>query len=174
VSFPHRLIRKGPHNPADMRALHAAVAAALLMAGCSSESPTFSVAGAKVDALYHCPDGSVDAKYDVHATIQARNPTSNRVTVDSATADMVLAAVTGRWLEHVGDRYEAGTVAVSPSAVGANSTATLDVTIPSTCTSGRSGATQSSSGSYTVTIHLATSAGAYSVTAGNRHEILAA
>lgn len=132
------------------------------------------MSGARVDAAHWCPGGSVDAKYDVHVTIQARNTTSKEVTIQSATADMVLAAVTGKWLEPVGDRYDAGTVAVSPSTVAANSSAKLDVTIPSTCTSGRYGSTESSSGSYTVTVHLATSAGAFTIAAANRHEILAA
>jgi hypothetical protein len=157
-----------------MRTFYAVAAAALLLAACSSESPRFSVAGARVDAMYWCPGGAVDARYDVHATVQVQNTTSKAVTIDSATADMVLARVTGAWLEPVGDRYDAGTVVVSPQTVPPSSSAKLTVTIPSSCTSARYGSTQSSSGSYTVTIHLATSAGAFSVTAGNRHEILAA
>ena len=132
------------------------------------------MADARVDAAYRCPGGSVDAKYDVHATMDAHNTTSKAVIIDSATADMVLAAVTGRWLEPVGDRYDAGAVIVSPSTVPANSTAKLQVTIPSSCSSGQYGSQQSNSGSYTVTIYLATSAGAFNITAGNHHEILAA
>jgi hypothetical protein len=157
-----------------MRALYAALAAVVLVAGCSSEAPKFSVASARVDGSYLCPGRSVDAKYDVHATIEARNPTSKAVTIDAATADMVLAEVTGKWLEPVGNRYDAGTVVVSPSTVAPSSTARLDVTIPSSCTSGPTGSTQASSGSYTVTIHLRTTAGAFTITAGNRHKILAA
>jgi hypothetical protein len=157
-----------------MRSLHAVLAAVALAIGCSSQSPAFSVGGARVDAVHQCPAGSVDARYDVHATIQAHNPTSKDVTIDSATADLVLSAVKGRWLEPLGNRYDAGVVAVSPAKVRANSSATLDVTIPSSCTSGPSGSTPSSSGSYTVTVHLTTSAGRFSIAAGNRHEIVAA
>lgn len=157
-----------------MRRFCAAFAAVLLTLGCSSGSPKFSLSGARVDAVHWCPGGSIDAKYDVHVTVEAHNTTSKDVTIESATAEMVLAAVTGRWLEPVGDRYDAGPVAVTPSTVAPNSNAKLDVTIPSTCTSGPYGSTPSSSGSYTVTVHLATSAGAFTVSAGNRHEILAA
>jgi hypothetical protein len=157
-----------------MRRFCACLVAGVLVAACSSESPKFSVTDAHVDVVHRCPGGSVDAKYDVHATIQARNTTSKDVTIESATADMMLAAVTGRWLEQVGDRYDAGTVRVSPSTVRANSSARLDVTIPSTCTSGPYGSAESSSGSYTVTVHLTTSAGAFTIAARNRHEIVAA
>lgn len=110
----------------------------------------------------------------MHATIEARNATKQDVTIESATAEMVLASVTGAWIEKVGDRYDAGSVVVSPSTVAAGSTAKLEVTIPSSCTSGRSGSAQSSSGSYTVTVHLVTSAGAFTISAANKHEILAA
>jgi hypothetical protein len=147
---------------------------AVVVACSSAPPPEFSLAGARVDATHWCPGGSVDARYDVHATIQARNTTAKDVTVKSATAEMVLAAVTGSWIEKVGDRYDAGSVVVSPSTVAAKSNATLDVTIPSACSSGRYDTSRSSSGSYTVTVHLVTSAGAFTVRAGNRHEILAA
>ena len=48
------------------------------------------------------------------------------------------------------------------------------VTIPSACTSGKYGEGVSSSGDYTVTMHIATSAGAYAISARNQHQILAA
>jgi hypothetical protein len=158
-----------------MRTVCATVAAALLAVACSSQAtPAFSLTSARVDATHWCPGAAVDAKYDVHATVQARNTTSKEVTVGSATAEMTLAAVTGSWLEKVGDRYDAGTAAVSPSTIPPTSTASLDVTIPSSCTSGAYGGAQSSSGSYTVTVALVTSAGTYRIVAANRHEILAA
>jgi len=144
------------------------------MAACSSSSPTFSLSGATVDPTYRCPGGASNAPYDVHATIKARNDTSKAVTIQSATAEMVLAAIKGKWLEPVGDRYDAGSVAVSPTRVAAGSSATLTLTIPSACTSGPHGSTTSSSGSYQVKLHLVTSAGAFSIDASNRHEILAA
>ena len=145
------------------------------LAACSSASPPeFNLSGAHVDATHWCPGGSVEARYDVHAMVQAHNNTTRDVTIQAASAEMVLASVTGAWLEKVGDRYDAAAVKVSPATVPARSTAALDVAIPSACTSGRYGASQSSSGSYTVTINIATNVGAFSVKADNRHEILAA
>lgn len=150
---------------------------ALLVAAavaCSTEQPNFSLQGATVDSTYWCPGGASDAAYALHATVVARNGTTKKVTVQSATAEMVLTAVSGAWLERVGDRYDAGDVTVTPATVAPRSTASLDVTIPSTCTSGRYGASDSSSGRYKVTVHLVTSAGTFTVTATNRHEIRAA
>ena len=152
------------------------VVVGVLLAGCSSAAPApeFSLSGATVDATHWCPGGAVEAKYDVHATVQARTRTSRVVTVEAASAEMVRASVTGPWLEKVGSRYDAAAVKVSPTTIPAGSTSALDVAIPSACTSGRYESSQSSSGSYTVTIHMATSAGAFTVKAQNRHEILAA
>ncbi len=148
--------------------------ALVILAGCSSPPATFSLAGATVDPAYWCPGGSNNAPYTVHATIQARNDTAKEVTIDSATAEMVLTAVSGGWLERVGDHYDAGTVEVSPTTVAPRSSATLAVTIPSACTSALYGSSRSSSGAYQVKMHLVTSAGAFSITASNTHEIRAA
>ncbi|HKW60524.1 MAG TPA: hypothetical protein VJR46_12300 [Candidatus Dormibacteraeota bacterium] len=150
------------------------LALAVLSACSSAPPPEFSLTGARVDATHWCPGGSVDARYDVHATIEARNTTKKDVTIESATAEMVLVSVSGAWIEKVGDRYDAGAVVVSPSTIAAGSTTKLDLTIPSSCTSGLYGSSQSSSGSYTVTVHLVTSAGTFTIAAGNRHQILAA
>jgi hypothetical protein len=85
---------------------------------------------------------------------------------------MTLAAVQGAWLEKVGDRYKAN-AKFSPTTVPAGRDATVNVTIPSACTSARYGTGTSSSADYAVTIHIVTSAGKYDVTAGNQHEIVA-
>lgn len=168
------------HNRRSMK-VRLIVAACLvsLMAACSSSpSPSsssgFSLAGASVDPAYWCPGGATDAAYTVHATVNARNDTAKAVSIDSATADMVLASVTGTWTERVGDRYDAGSVDVSPNTVPAHSTAKLAVSIPSTCTSASYESGPSSSGDYSVSVHLVTSAGKFSITARNKHEIRAA
>ena len=150
------------------------VTALVVLSACSSPPATFSLAGATVDPAYWCPGGSNNAPYTVHATIQARNDTATEVTIDSATAEMVLTSVSGSWLERVGDRYDAGAVEVSPRMVAPRSSGTLAVTIPSACTSAVYGSSRSSSGTYQVKVHLVTSAGAFSITAGNTHEIRAA
>jgi hypothetical protein len=146
----------------------------VVVAACSSPPATFSLAGATVDPTYWCPGASNNAPYNVHAMIQARNETAKEVTIDSASAEMVLTAVSGSWLERVGDRYDAGAVEVSPTSVAPKSSATIKVTIPSTCTSALYGSGSSSTGTYDVKVHLVTSAGEFSITAGNKHEIRAA
>ena len=146
---------------------------ACLATSCSSGPTTFAVTGSSVDPTHWCPGGAKDAPYDIHATIQAHNGTSGVVTIKSITAEMTLASVTGSWLEKVGDHYDAGSVKFAPSSVTAGSSATVRVTIPSSCTSGSYGSSQSSSGTYKVTMRVTTSAGAYTVSASNQHQILA-
>jgi len=152
----------------------ALVALVMLCACASNEPSSFSLTGAAVDASYWCPGGSHDAPYDVHATIDARNGTANAVSIQSASATMTLASVTGNWLEKVGDRYEAPKVTFDPASVAAGSSAHIKVTFGSACTSGQYNAGKSSEGDYTVTVHMTTSAGSYSISASNRHSILAA
>jgi hypothetical protein len=145
------------------------------LASCSSgQTSTFALTSASVDPTYWCPGGANNAAYDVHATVDVHNGTSKVVTIDSATAEMKLISVKGNWLEKVGDRYTAGTVTYSPTSVGAGSSAPVTATIPSACTSGKYGAGASSYGDYDVTVHMTTSAGAFSITAKNQHRILAA
>lgn len=158
-----------------MRAALVALLGVGCLAACSSGQPsTFAVTSASVDPTYWCPGGANNAPYDLHAKVDVRNGTSKSVTIDSATAQMKLIAVKGNWLEKVGDRYDAGSVTYSPTSVGAGSSAVVAVTIPSACTSGKYAASASSYGDYEVTMHLTTSAGAFSITANNQHQILAA
>jgi hypothetical protein len=159
-----------------MRGLLSAVIAVIALgSACSSGGPsTFAVTGASVDPTYWCPGGANDAHYDVHGTITVHNGTGKPVTIESVNAVMTLASVHGNWLERVGDQYDAGSVTFAPATVGPGSSATLKVTIPSTCTSGKYAGEGTSSGDYQVLMHLVTSAGAFSITAANKHEILTA
>jgi hypothetical protein len=158
-----------------VRSVPVAVLAVLIAAACSSGQPTtFAVTGASVDPTYWCPGGANNAHYDLHATVSVHNGTSHVVTIQSVTAQMTLVAVQGAWLEKPGDRYDAGAATFSPSSLAAGSTSTVKVTVGSACTSGTYGSGGSSHGDYSVTIVLVTSAGTYSVTAGNQHEIRAA
>lgn len=147
-------------------------AVACLVAACSNGQPgSFAVTGASVDPTYSCPGGANNARYGLHATVNVRNGTSHTVTIQSVSAEMKLVAVQGTWLEKVGDLYDAGDGTFSPSSVVAGSNAALNVTITSACTSDRYESGRSSRGDYAVTLHLLTSAGQFSVTANNRHEI---
>ena len=155
-----------------MRRLLVLLAGVTCLVACSgSPSSTFNVTGASVDPTYWCPGGSTDKPYDLHATVDVRNGTANAVTIQAVTAQMKLVAITGSWLEKVGDVYDAGAATYSPSTVGAGSTAKVDVAIKSSCTSNQYQYGGSSSGDYDVTMHLVTSAGAFTITAQNQHEI---
>jgi hypothetical protein len=159
----------------QIRVAVAAAAAACILTACSSSQPSnFAVTSASVDPSYWCPGGANNAKYDLHATVNVRNETGHDVSIESVTAVMTLAAVQGSWLEKVGDRYDAGSATFSPSTVGAGSSAALKAVIPSACTSDKYGAATSSYGDYSVKIRIVTSAGPFSITAQNQHQIRAA
>ncbi|HKC20586.1 MAG TPA: hypothetical protein VKE27_13260, partial [Candidatus Dormibacteraeota bacterium] len=141
---------------------------------CSSPSQSsVSLTAASVDPTYYCPGGANNASYDLHAKVKLHNGTTTAVTITAVTAQMTVAASKGAWLEKIGDRYDAGNTRFSPSTVAAGRDATLDLTIPSACTSGKYGTGNSSSADYDVTVHLATSAGKLTITAANQHEIVA-
>jgi hypothetical protein len=157
-----------------VRTLVVAVVAVMLSASSSSQPSTFALSGASVDPTHWCPGGSNNAPYDLHATIEARNGTTSAVTIQAVTASMTLAAISGHWLEKIGDRFEADKVQFSPSAVAGGANTKLKVTFASACTSGTYNAGTSSQGDYVVTIRITTSTGQYSITASNQHSIVAA
>jgi len=133
----------------------------------------FSLGSASVDTSYSCPAGTGQQAYDVHVTVPADNPTSQDVTIKSATASMVVATVHGHWQQPVGFRYDAGQVPVSPNRVGSRSKTTLKLTIPSACSNSKHTGTADNYADYTVEVTLVTSAGTYKLTAQNKHRILA-
>ena len=145
----------------------------LLTAGaCTFGSSTFSVSNAALDASYSCPAGASNAPYDLQGTIDAKNGTSKSVTINTVGAVMTLTAVQGVWLQKIGDKYDAGSVAFTPGSIGAGATGTLKVTIPSACTHGQ-GATGTNYGEYAVAFTVATSAGTFKLSSKNTHRILA-
>jgi hypothetical protein len=139
---------------------------------CGFGSSTFSLSNANVDASYTCPDNANNARYDVKATIDAHNGTSRSVTIQSVGAVMTLTAVSGVWLQKVGDTYDAGSVTFTPTSVGSGASAKLKATVPSACTHGQ-GATGANYGEYSIAFTVATSAGTFKITSKNRHRILA-
>ena len=146
-----------------------------LVAACSAGAPsTFTVNGASVDSAYTCPYGARNAAYDLHGKVDVRNGTSNRVVITSVGAILTLVDVHGGWLEPVGDRYDAGEVAFSPTSVGAGASAALRVTIPSACTNGKVQTRTTSYGDYSVMLTIITSTGTYRVQSANRHRIIPA
>ena len=162
----------GAYDVPLMRWLLVLVAVAFAAACSSGASPTFAVKSASVDPTYFCPGGATNAPYDLHGTVVVHNGTSKAVTIDAMTAQMKVASVKGPWLEKVGDRYDASSVKFTPTSVAAGKDASLQVTVPSACTSGMYGTGTSSSAEYDVTIHMTTSAGSFAIIAANQHEIV--
>ncbi|HLQ14766.1 MAG TPA: hypothetical protein VK256_02755 [Candidatus Eisenbacteria bacterium] len=147
----------------------------VISGACSIGSPsTFSLNSASVDSSYTCPTGVNNAAYELHGTIDLRNGTSSRVTITSVAASMTLSAVKGGWLERVGDKYEASGVTFAPASVGAGSSASLRVTIPSACTNGEAPTAGTSYGDYSVALVVTASSGTYTIQSRNHHRLVAA
>jgi len=143
-----------------------------LTAGCSGAQANFTLTRASVDSSYTCPAGAIDAPYSLHGVIDVHNGSSSTVTIKSVAAVMTLAAVKGPWLEKLGDRYEAAGVTSSLSTLGAGSSASIDVVIPSSCTKGKTSG-ESSYADYSVGFSVVTSSATYRIESGNRHRIVA-
>lgn len=159
----------------SVRPRHIAPAACLLLlAGCSfGSNSSFAVSNASVDKGYACPVGARNLQYDLHGTINAHNGTSQTVNITAVTAVMTLAAVSGGWLQKVGDKFDAGNVTYTPTSVGAGSSATLSITVPSACT-GRAAKSPVAWGDYLVTFAMTTSAGSFKLESQNKHRIATA
>jgi len=143
--------------------------------GCTSGAPsTFTLNTASVDGSFVCPTSANDLSYTIHATLGVHNGTSSNVTIRSVAVVMTLASVKGGWLEHVGDKYDAGGVTVSQDTVSAGNDASLNVKIPSACTNGKLPNAGSSYGDYSVAFTVVTSAGTRTILSQNRHRIVAA
>jgi hypothetical protein len=142
---------------------------------CSSGAPsTFTLNSASVDESFVCPTSANDLSYTIQATLGVHNGTSSNVTIRSVAVVMTLASVKGGWLEHVGDKYDAGGVTVSPDKVSAGNDASLNVKIPSACTNGKLPNGGSSYGEYAVAFTVVTSSGTHTIQSQNRHRIVAA
>jgi hypothetical protein len=148
---------------------------AAIAGGCSIGAPsTFTLNGASVDTTYTCPAGAANAPYFLVAAIDVRNGTSSSVTIKSVAVVMTLAAVNGSWLERVGDTYEATGTTFAPGTVGANTSTSLKVVVPSACTNGKTPTAGFSYGEYSVALTVATSSGTHTIESTNRHRIVAA
>lgn len=147
---------------------------AIAAGGCSAGAPAaFTLTTASVDSPYACPPSANNAPYNVHARIETNNATTSTVIIRSVAAQMTLAAVKGAWLQKVGDKYEAAALKVTPDTVGAGSSLSLQVAIPSACTRGTTGTVESSYGEYSVEFTIVTTSGTYKIGSQNRHRILA-
>jgi hypothetical protein len=158
---------------------HGKVAATLaligIVAACTVGAPsTFTLNSASVDATYTCPVGAADAPYDLKGVIDVRNSTSNAVMIKSVAAVMTLVAVKGSWLEKVGDKYQASDIGVSPQTVASGTSASLNLILPSSCTTGKTAVAGASYGEYSIAFTVVTSTGIHTIVSQNRHRIVAA
>lgn len=161
------------HQALRQTAIAAIIAAASVVTSCGGPS-TFELNSASVDPTYQCPTGASNSSYDLHATIQVTNGTSNTVSITSVAAVMTLVALKGTWLEQLGDKYSASNVNFTPSSVGGGASGSLHVTIPSACTNGKAPTGGTGYGEYSVALTVTTSAGAFTILSGNRHRIVPA
>jgi hypothetical protein len=95
------------------------------------------------------------------------------VTIKSVAARMTLAATKGSWLQKVGDKYDATAVKFTPETIGSGSSSSVQVAIPSACTSGKTAKVDSSYGDYSIELTVVASSGTYKIASANRHRILA-
>jgi len=129
----------------------------------------FSVSNAHVDSNYNCPYPSENRPYDVHATIDASNTLSNTVTIKSIAENDELVNTVGAW---EGPKTAKGSGAIkdySPKSVGSGSNATIKFSVPFQCTN--TGPSATTYGEFTFKFTLTTSAGTYTISAGDRHRL---
>jgi len=148
--------------------------AILVLASACGGSSDFSLSNARVDLNHACASAVNNAPYDLHATIEMHNGKSSSVSITGASAVMTLSAVHGGWLQQVGYQYEAQNLAFTPDHVGAGSTATLKVTVPSACTNQSPNGGPVSYADYSVALTVITSAGTFKIGSQNKHRIIGA
>jgi hypothetical protein len=151
------------------------VVTVLLLANSCGFGPSndFTLSNVTVQSSHACPSGASNARYDLHATIDGHNASSSAVSIKAVSAVMTLAVVHGGWLQQVGYRYDAGSVAFAPGSVGAGSDVTLKVTVPSACTNPATPGGPLSYADYSLALTVTTSAGTFKVVSTNRHRIIA-
>jgi hypothetical protein len=101
------------------------------------------------------------------------NRTSQRVVVEGVRARMTLEAIKGPWLQKLGEPYEAGNVPFGPGIVEAGTDLTINVTIPSACTNGKSASATGGYGDYLVRLDVVTTAGTFTIEAGYHKIVIA-
>ena len=132
------------------------------------------MSNAKADLNHACASAVNNAPYDLHVTVEMHNGKSSSVSIKGVSAVMTLSAVHGGWLQQVGYQYEAQNLAFTPDHVGAGSTATLTVTVPSACTNQSPNGGPVSYADYSVALTVITSAGTFKIGSKNKHRIIAA
>jgi hypothetical protein len=146
----------------------------LVLAWSCGGSSDFTLSNARADLNHACASAVNNAPYDLHVTVEMHNGKSSSVSITGVSAVMTLSAVHGGWLQQVGYQYEAQNLAFAPDRVGAGSTATLRVTVPSACTNQSPNGGPVSYADYSIALTVITSAGTFKIGSSNKHRIIAA
>jgi hypothetical protein len=148
---------------------------AIVLLVCSCGGPgDFSLSSAAADLDHACASAVSNAPYDLHVTVAMHNGRSTSVAIKGVAATMTVAAIHGGWLQPIGYRYEAENLVFAPDHVGAGSSATLKVTVPSSCTNRSPNGGPVSYADYSVTLTVTTSAGVFKIESKNKHRLIAA
>jgi hypothetical protein len=137
---------------------------------CLSGKVTLS--NAHVDASYKCPNPANNLGYDLHASVDLDNSTSNTLTIKSLSEVGTLVDVFGTWnVGSVGQKFNQQINTFSPNSVKSGDKATIKFIIKFSCTN--SGVTATTYGDLDFKFMLVTSAGTYTSGAA-RHRLVIA
>ena len=144
----------------------------MTIAACGPAALTgkFTVANAKVDPAFTCPNPADNFAYDVHGTIDADNSTGSKVTIDSISSTTTTVATHGSWLGQMGETDEEPDLEYSPNSVVSGSKATIHFTIPFVCTDTPHEGVLDTYGEFSVHVLVMTSGGTFELDA-NRHRL---
>ena len=129
----------------------------------------FALSNARVDAQYNCPKGSDHLPYDVHASIDASNTLNHAVTIKSIDEQDELVATAGEWNGPKTAKAGGPVTNFQPKSVASGADSTIKLSIGFVCTS--SGPSVTTYGDFAFTFTVKTSAGTYTIKAGNHHRL---
>jgi hypothetical protein len=129
----------------------------------------FALSSAVVDANYKCPYPATNAPYRVHGSIDADNSTTNGVTIKSMSENDTLVNTVGKWDGPTTAKGSAQVTDFSPKSVASGAKSTIHFSVGFVCTN--SGPNVTTYGEFTFKFTLVTSAGTYTIDAGNRHRL---
>ena len=129
----------------------------------------FALTAARVDAQHDCPNGSNRAPYAVNGSIDASNTLSNTVTIKSIDEVDQIVATAGEWQGSKNAKDGGPVTDFSPKSVGSGDNATIKFSVGFICTS--SGPTVTTYADFKFTFTVKTSAGTYTIDAGNHHRL---
>jgi hypothetical protein len=129
-----------------------------------------TVANARVDPTYSCPNPSNKFSYDVHGTMDVNNSTSNTLTIKSMSEVDTLVAVHGSWtIGSLGEKFGGPIDIFSPKSIKPGDKATIKFTIKFDCTN--SGPSTSTYGDFDFKFTVVTSAGTFTLSGANQHRL---